>query len=56
MLVPHFPEDAHAEARARERVPVDHRARQAERHAQLAHFILEQVAQWLEQLQMQRVR
>ena len=30
-------------------------ARQAERHAELAHFVLEQLAQRLEQLQVQRL-
>jgi hypothetical protein len=48
-------EDAHAQARAREGVAVDHVVRQAERHAQLAHLVLEQVAQRLQQLQAERL-
>ena len=48
-------EDAHAQARARERVAVDHLVRQAQRHAEFAHLVLEQVAQRLQQLQAQRL-
>ena len=33
-----------------------HLARQAEREAELAHLVLEQLAQRLEELQMQRLR
>ena len=51
----HLAEDAHAQARARERMAVHHLVRQAERHAELAHLVLEQVAQRLEQLQAQRL-
>ena len=51
----HFAEDAHAQARARERMAEHHVARQAELEAELAHFVLEQLAQRLEQLQMQRL-
>jgi hypothetical protein len=50
----HLAQDAHAQARAGERVAVDHVARQAQRHAQFAHLVLEQVAQRLQQLQAQR--
>jgi len=42
-----FAEDAHAQARAGERMPVHHLRRQPERDAQLAHFVLEQVPQRL---------
>jgi hypothetical protein len=52
----HLAEDAHAQARAREGMAVDHLRRQAQRHAQLAHFVLEQVAQRLQQLQPQLLR
>ena len=48
-------QDAHAEARARERVAEHHLARQAERLSQLAHFVLEQFPQRLEELQVQRL-
>ena len=41
---------------AGKRMAVHHVARQAERHAQFAHFVLEQFAQRLEQLQVQRFR
>jgi hypothetical protein len=51
-----FAQDAHAQARAREGMAVHHLARQAQRHAQFAHFVLEQLAQRLEQLQVQRAR
>src|SRR6185436_14597875 len=46
-------EDAHPEAWSRERMPEHHLARQAEREAELAHLVLEQLAQWLEQLEVQ---
>ena len=49
-------EDANAEARARERMAIDHRVRQAECDAELAHLVLEQLAQRLEQLQAERRR
>ena len=52
MLPGHFSEDAHTEPRPRERVPVDHLARQAELETQLAHFVLEELAQRLEELQV----
>ena len=48
-------EDAHAEARPRERMAEHHLARQAEREAELAHLVLEQLAQRLEQLEVQRL-
>jgi catechol-2,3-dioxygenase len=44
-------ENSHAQARPRERMPEHHRARQPEREAELAHFVLEELAQRLEQLQ-----
>jgi hypothetical protein len=40
---------------ARERMAEHHRARQPEREAELAHLVLEQLAQRLEQLQVQRL-
>ena len=46
-------EDAHAQARARERMAIHHAGRQAQRHAELADLVLEQVAQRLQQLQAQ---
>jgi hypothetical protein len=52
----HLAEDAHAQPRPRERMAVDHVVRQAERVAELAHLVLEQLAQRLEQLQVQRFR
>src|SRR5574337_1176486 len=48
----HFAQDAHAEAGPRERMAVDHRARQAELDADPAYFVLEQFAQRLDQLQL----
>ncbi len=51
----HFAEDAHAETRAGERMAEHHLARQAELEAELAHFVLEELAQRLEQLQVQRL-
>src|SRR5690606_40152494 len=49
-------EDAHAKARARERVAVDHLARQSEFDADTAHLVLEQLAQRLDQAQLHEVR
>ena len=49
----HLAEDAHAEAGPGERMALDHLGGQAEGQAELAHFVLEQVAQRLEQLQAQ---
>ena len=43
-------QDAHAQARARERMAEHHVARQAELEPQLAHLVLEELAQRLEQL------
>src|SRR6218665_2196438 len=45
--------EGHAEAGAGEWVAVDHLGRQAQGQAQLAHFVLEQVAQWFQQFQAQ---
>src|SRR6266446_2991408 len=47
--------NAHAQAGARERMAEHHLARQAERQAELAHFVLEKLAQRLEQLEVQRL-
>jgi hypothetical protein len=48
----HLAEDAHAQARARERMAVDHVARQAEGNAEPAHLVLEQFAQRLDQAEL----
>ena len=48
----HFAEDAHAQARARERMAIHHLARQAELDAEAAHFVLEQLAQRLDQAEL----
>src|SRR3546814_19328562 len=48
----HLAEDAHAQAGTRERMPVDHLARQAEFDAQAADLVLEQFAQRLDQAQL----
>ena len=42
-------DDAHAQARAGERMPVHHLGRQAEHESELADLVLEQLAQRLEQ-------
>src|SRR4051812_43929290 len=51
----HLPEDPHAEAGPRERVPENHVPRQPEREAELTYFVLEELPQRLEKLQMQRL-
>ena len=56
VLLLHFTEDTHAQARARERVAVDHVVRQAQFQADLAHFVLEQFAQRLDQLEVHFLR
>lgn len=45
VLLLHLAEDAHAQARPREGVTVDHVVGQAELDAELAHLVLEQLAQ-----------
>ena len=52
----HLADDADGEARAGERLAVDHLVRQAEREADLPHFVLEQVAQRLDELERQLLR
>ena len=52
----HLAQNPHAQAGAGERVAVDHVVGQAQGHAQLAHFVLEQVAQRFQQLQAQLFR
>ncbi|KAF0806036.1 cytosine deaminase [Alcanivorax xiamenensis] len=47
-----FAEDAHAQAGAGEGVAVDHVIRQAEFEADLAHFVLEEFAQGLDELEL----
>jgi hypothetical protein len=49
-------QDAHAQAGAREGVAIDHLVRQAQGDAQLADLVLEQLAQRLEQLEVERLR
>ena len=49
----HFAQNAHAQAWAWERVAVHHLAGQAKRHAEFTHFVFEQFAQWLQELQAQ---
>ena len=49
----HFAQDANAQARPREGVTVDHVGGQAQGNAQFAHFVLEEVAQRLQQFQAQ---
>jgi hypothetical protein len=44
ILAFHFPEDANPEPRAGEGMPEHHVVRQSEREAQLAHFVLEELA------------
>ena len=46
----HFAQDAHSESRPRERVSIDHLAGQAQFEADFAHLVLEQFAQWLDEL------
>jgi hypothetical protein len=49
-------EDAYPQTRPREWMAVDHLMWQTERNAQLAHFVLEQFAQWFEELEIQCFR
>src|SRR5690606_3968504 len=56
ILLPDLAENAHAEARARERVPVHEARRQTELDADLADLVLEEVAQRLDQLEMHPLR
>src|SRR6266513_1020402 len=51
----HLAEDAHAQAGARERMADHHLARQAERQAEFAYLVLEQLAQRLEKPEVQRL-
>ena len=51
-LLRYFAQDAHAEARAGERVAEHHRARQAEFEAEATHLVLEQLAQRLDELEL----
>src|SRR5574337_554928 len=46
-----FADHAHTESGARERMPVNHLARQTEFHADAAHLVLEQLAQRLDQFE-----
>ncbi len=56
VLLLHLAEDAHAQARAGERVAVDHVVGQAQLQADLAHFVLEQFAQRLDQFELHVLR
>ena len=49
VLFLHFAQHAHAEARARERVTVEHIVRQAQFQTDLTHFVFEQLTQRLNQ-------
>src|ERR1051325_2047471 len=49
-------QDSHAESRAGKRMAKHHLARQTECQAELAHLVLEELAQRLEELEMQRLR
>ena len=55
VFTPDLAEDTDAEAGPGERVTIDHLARQAERDAEFADLVLEQFAQRLQQLQVQRL-
>src|SRR5262249_36615916 len=50
-LLPDLAEDPNAKTRAWERMPVDHPPRQSQLDSEAAHFVLEQLAQRLEQLE-----
>src|SRR5689334_7597802 len=50
VVLAYFAEDAHTQTRAREWMAIDHLARQPELDTQLAHLVLEQLAQRLHQL------
>src|SRR5207245_9702353 len=54
-LARHLAQNAHAQARAGEWMPRHELAGQAERDAELAHLVLEELSQRLEQLEMQRI-
>ena len=54
-LAPDLAEDAHAEPRARERMPVHHLARETELHADLPDLVLEQLAQRFDELHAHRL-
>ena len=56
VFLAHLAEDAHAEARAREGMAVDHLARQSELDAEPPHLVLEQLAQRLDELQVHLLR
>lgn len=49
VLFLHFAQHAYPEARARERVTVEHVVRQTQLEADLTHFVFEQLTQWLNQ-------
>src|SRR4051812_46189466 len=46
----YFAQDPHAEPRAGKRMPENHVMREAELESKVSHFILEQLAQWFQQL------
>ena len=48
--------DLHAQSRARKRMPVHHLRGESQLQAQLADLVLEQFAQWLQQLQLHVLR
>ena len=51
-LAGHFAEDAHGEAGAGERLALNDLVRQPELRADLAHLVLEQLAQRLDELEL----
>ena len=55
VVQPNLAENAHTQPRPGEGVAVDHLARQTQSNPQLAHLVLEQLAQRLEQLKPQRL-
>src|SRR5690606_22821532 len=55
VLVLDLAQDAHSKAWAGERMAIDHGRRQAQGDTQLSNFVLEQLAQRLEQLQIERI-
>ena len=56
VFAPHLAEHAHRETRAGKGMASDQRLGQAERQAQLAHFVLEQIAQRFQQAQVHALR
>src|SRR3954469_9855247 len=51
-----FTENTHTETRTGEGMTVDHLGRQAQFDTEAAHFVLEQLSQWLDQLELHALR